>query len=249
MRRPTLQFISDLHLERIFKAPLLSKTDGKYLALLGDIGNPFKNNYLDFITQVSYKYEKVFVLSGNHEYWNDTSMEETDIRINTVTDKFSNVHYLNNDHYHLDNDYTVLGTTLWSHIDSRNREQNNRWGDHGNIKCQDKNITVDDINTLHSNCVTWLEQYLSKMKHKKIIVLSHHLPSYKLIIQKYHKKQYINVHDRFASNLDYLISNPIEAWLCGHSHCKIDTKINDVHCAINAGFSAYEAIPKTIVLS
>jgi hypothetical protein len=70
--------------------------------------------------------------------------------------------------------------------------------------------------------------------NKNVIVLTHHLPSYDLIIDKYKKGIYSKYQDRFASDLNHLLQSPVKYWLCGHSHCNIEKQINDVMCAINA---------------
>lgn len=228
--RYRMQYLSDLHLEYKSIVPKI-KPVGTYLALLGDIGNPYHCNYRDFLTQVSYKFEKVFVIPGNHEYWNHDNMDATINQIVKITSRFPNLYLLNNDSYQLD-DITILGTTLWSEIGLSNQSQYNKRGDHANILYRDQKITVKDINKIHNKAVAWLEQEIPKSK--KTIVLTHHLPSYQLIIPKYRGVRYEMIHDRFASHLDYLIQPSIVAWLSGHSHCRVDMKINGVFCSINA---------------
>ena len=236
----TLQFLSDVHLEYKNKIPTIHPK-ATYLALLGDIGNPFRKNYKIFLGQASDKFEKTFIISGNHEYWNTTSISDTDNKISQIAENFPNVYYLNNNS-HLINDYMILGTTLWTNIINKNR-----LGDNTKIIYDKKLLTDNNINTLHNNSVKWLKDQISK--HKNIIVLTHHLPSFKLIIPRFHKPRYINVHDRFASDLDYLITKPVVAWLCGHSHCQTDTYINGIYCGINAvGYRNNEIRSKVIDL-
>lgn len=67
--------MSDIHIE-------LSKTPDKYinrfipsqssddvLILAGDIGNPTSKIYKLFLTEISKYYAKVFIIAGNHEYY------------------------------------------------------------------------------------------------------------------------------------------------------------------------------------
>ncbi len=192
-----LQFLSDVHLEYRHIIPVI-KPMAKHLALLGDIGNPFQANYSSFIQQASQKFEKVFLISGNHEYlYND--IKTTDQRISDVCNSFDNVYYLNNQNIQI-NDITIAGTTLWTHH-----------------------------HPLHSTAVKFIESM--ETNHQRII-LTHHLPSYQLILPKFRK--YVNVYDQYASHLDHLIQKPVAAWLCGHSHCTLDKYINGVYCGINA---------------
>lgn len=217
-RSPThkfkLQYISDIHLEHMSHIPrILSRAN--YLALLGDIGHPTKHLYAEFMKYCSQNWSKVFLLSGNHEYIHQKySMQEINDIIITLTLKYNNVHYLNNSKYLIDN-HLILGTTLWS---------------------KGVNSTID---LLYKNSVDWLENNIKNNLNKDIVVLTHYLPSYQMIIPKYHMH---NTQYKYASHLDYLINPPVRAWLCGHSHCQLDKYINGVYCGINTLGYPHEAI-------
>jgi predicted phosphohydrolase len=217
-RLSSLQYISDIHLEYSVGFPKIP-VKGETLALLGDIGNPFRDNYREFLKYASSNWDSVFLLTGNHEYWNlqkdKYNRNDVDNKIRDIITQFPNITFLNNNKYEFSN-YTILGTTLWSCI---NKVSSKKMG--------------DDTISCHNNSVKWLESQIDA-SDKKIIVLSHHLPSYKLIIDKYRKNRYVPYHDRFASHLDYLMRDPIKVWLCGHSHSVNEMNINGVHCAINA---------------
>lgn len=203
-----LQFLSDVHLEYRYAIPVL-KPAASYLALLGDIGNPFQANYSSFLQQASQKFDKVFLISGNHEYLYN-NVQQTDNRISDVCSNLPNVYYLNNRSIEIDN-IIVLGTTLWT---------------------LNHPLHQKSVNFIKDNLST--QESLSTGINRKRIVLTHHLPSYQLILPQFSKYSYI--YDRYASHLDYLIQKPIAAWLCGHSHCKLDMHINGVYCGINANW-------------
>lgn len=224
-----LQYISDIHLEYKKSFPVIPKV-GNHLALLGDIGNPFKPNYTEFIKYTSKNWNKVFLLSGNHEYWQEKyDIHDVDNKIRDITTKFNNVIFLNNQKYSLDN-YTILGSTLWSKI---NKKPLTIMGDDQNIKYNGRNIAYNELNDMFDASHKWLSVNINESK-SPIIVLTHHLPSYKLIIEKFKTGYFAPYHDRFASNLDNLIKDPVKFWLCGHSHCNIEMNINNVYCGINA---------------
>ncbi len=63
----TFQLISDLHLEMGSYFNLKAKAP--YLLLVGDIGYPESQIYKDFLKQYSKKFDKIFYISGNHEYY------------------------------------------------------------------------------------------------------------------------------------------------------------------------------------
>jgi len=41
-----------------------------YLAMLGDIGYPAKPTYQELLLAMADRFQKVFVIAGNHEYYN-----------------------------------------------------------------------------------------------------------------------------------------------------------------------------------
>jgi len=209
LNRFKLQYISDIHLEHRTTLPKIpAKTN--YLALLGDIGHPNKPLYPEFLKYCSKNWDKVFLLSGNHEYEQKKySMREFDVMIQCHVSKYHNISYLNNQKKIVDN-HLILGTTLWS--------------DNTVLRPEHK------INELYKNSLNWLDTNIKQNTDKNIIVLSHYLPSYKLIIPKYrdYKPAF-----QYASHLDHLINKPVKAWLCGHSHCQFEKYINGVYCGIN----------------
>ena len=134
----TFQYISDIHLEHykideIIK--LVPKCISKYLILAGDIGYPQKPQYKEYLKLVSQIWEKVFVVAGNHEYYqidninNDQvyneikTKDEIDKLIYDITTEFENVYFLQNSKIELDIDdqkFVILGTTLFSNVQPKN---------------------------------------------------------------------------------------------------------------------------------
>ena len=94
-----IKVISDLHLERKIGFIKFKKNDiGGTLLLAGDIGSPLHSNYWDFLKYSSDNFEKVFFITGNHEYWNDNNYTMNDIN-NIIEEKSSeipNIEFLNN---------------------------------------------------------------------------------------------------------------------------------------------------------
>jgi predicted phosphohydrolase len=223
MNRRGFQYISDLHLERLVsgKFPRIAK-HADTLLLCGDIGNVYKSNYKSFLNYTSNEFDKVFLITGNHEYYHRDMKKVFDVdnKINDITSNFSNVHFLNQDCYQ-DKNYKILGTTLWADgFKYYMQEPNQHLKDFGEF-----------VHERHLSDVNWLSNNIYIEPRKEVIVMTHYLPTYKLISPQF---MHYNNLDRFANNLDFLIRSPVKYWLCGHSHCKFETKINNITCGINS---------------
>lgn len=137
----------------------------------GDIGNPFANEYQQFMNYLSYNTERVYLVPGNHEFWHHKQSEEkVHDKLEAMCDKLGNVEYLSNKKTKLHN-YDILGTTLWVPFYEKKYKENVEW--------------------LTSNIID----------SENVIVLSHYLPSYKLIVPKYWTKEYEPYQKQYASNL------------------------------------------------
>jgi hypothetical protein len=107
MRKLCFQYFSDLHLERKWKIPKISQVSDNLL-LAGDIGHPKDEIYQEFFKECSKKYERIFVVDGNHEW--DCGKPDPE-RFQKL--KLENVKLLENSHVELD-DHVILGSTLWT---------------------------------------------------------------------------------------------------------------------------------------
>lgn len=231
-RLGNMQYISDIHLEYrncMINLPIVSKN----MVLAGDIGNPFKYNYEEYLRKCSYDYENTFVISGNHEYWNGNfNIQEIDYKIENIINKFDNVHFIKNKIIETD-DAFIMGCVLWSNIYS---SLNSVTGDNINIKYKNKLIDTNQLNKLHVDDVAWLKQSINKIRNtdKNVIIVTHFLPTYKLKHDMYNNPKNSLIYDRYYTNLESLICKPITNWIGGHSHCKLSINLNNVDLHINA---------------
>ena len=83
----SIQVISDIHLEKnYYNLTELIQPNANYLMITGDIWLPYLSHYTQFLKECSQNFEKVFIISGNLEYYQhlqqtDTwTMQETDPR-------------------------------------------------------------------------------------------------------------------------------------------------------------------------
>lgn len=245
MAKQSIQYISDIHLEFYeekhveFSKFVIPVSEN--IALLGDIGYPTDENYYNFISDCSNAFKKVFVVSGNHEYYtnpeNSVTMVDMDKIIQSICKTFTNVYFLNNSEHILDDSTIILGTTLWSKIAENEMDSIAlSINDYIKIRMRGRNITPNDINMIFSSNVSWLVSKLSQHSDKRIIILTHHSPSYKSIHQKYKGYPF---NSAFASDLSYIFeTHPnIMFWLFGHTHCTVEFVENFSKCATNpAGY-------------
>ena len=184
-----LRYVSDLHIEKGFNR-YLKKTEKPYLLLGGDIGNPYKENYKEFLLSNSQFYDKVFIISGNHEYDYPNKIDDIELKIRDICSKKNNLFYLQKDvHTLCKKDKIILaGCTLWS------------------PKPISKNI-------YHLEHIKWITNILEKNINNNYVIATHHAP-HPLCINDYSKTP-----NYFVSDQTNIIkkSNMI-CWIYGHTH-------------------------------
>lgn len=223
-----IKYISDLHLERKIKKIKFNNKDlGGNIFLAGDIGSPLKHNYWEFLEYLSFSYDHVFFTTGNHEYWNNHNLTINQINeiIEYKSSRYNNLHFMNNKKIKFNN-YEILGTILWSY------PQYNIYNsiDFRKIYFRtNQRLSPKIMRKLYYNNLIWLRKNLKNDTPK--IVMTHYLPSYQLT-KKY--KRYLKVQSLFASDLEYIIKDPIKLWIFGHTHDRIIKQINGVPCVVNS---------------
>ena len=234
-----LRLVSDIHLELSnhisetigqLSSQIITDNIEDVLILAGDIGDPFSESYKDFLARMSHHFNKIFIVSGNHEYYKTTvsTMKEIDDKIREVTESFNNVHFLQRDSI-IYNRVRFLGCTLWSRV--KNSSNCVYMNDFTLIP----EMTFNMYRSLHTNDVKWLKGELNKTgDFDSTVVVTHHLPSYKLINHKYEGNL---MNEFFASDLDYLVKKA-SIWCCGHTHSANKIVIGECHCYVNpVGYS------------
>jgi predicted phosphodiesterase len=210
------------------------------LCLAGDIGYPYSGIYREFLKQMNSDFKKVFIIAGNHEYYNSDkygthTMEDIHQHIKWVIglNKLDNVTFLNNSHKEYNN-VLFVGTTLWSKIPSMNMNDICLMNDFKQIE----GLTYDTYNLLHYKSCSFIEDTLASVEKgdvyknptKKIVMMTHHLPSFNLIDEKH---TYSDTNCFYASKCDAYFVKPIKAWIYGHTHTPNKTLINNIQFVCN----------------
>lgn len=212
-----IQILSDVHFD-IWNCPFDFPVNAPYLAILGDLGNPNSELFQNFISHQANRFQKVFFLAGNHEFYGYTYHDTLEI-IQSFCTSINNVVFLNKNIYDLSPDLRIAGCTLWSEIMEHQKwEINTFMMDFKKIK----NWTVDDYNQQHQNEKEWLIQQIdiAKTLNKKLVVFTHHAPSFLHTCRPEHENGPFM--SGYCTNLDHLLKKPVTLWAFGHSHSSCD---------------------------
>lgn len=253
-----IHLISDIHLElatngpktiRLVKQRLqYQEVSNAVLVLAGDIGKPTGKLYRMFLQEMSSIYAHVIIITGNHEYYqtgrfvkgslrkfetkHPLTMQEVDAAARKVASEFSNVHFLQRESIVLDG-VRFLGCTLWSRPQL---ELASTINDFTYIPEFEKNPKL--FEDLHEADVKWLSETLplKSDEYNKTVVITHHLPSFKLVSEGYQNNPK-NVF--YASDLEHLMAGA-DVWLAGHTHVGTQLEIASCRCYVNPLGYAWE---------
>lgn len=248
-----IQFASDLHLEfydnisrgeRFFEVLLHSNLQADVLVLAGDIGYPESPILLKFLKWCSECWKHVIWVYGNHEYYNKKphpkwryiqhlSMPEKEEIGKAFEEAIPNLHVLHNETLVLPEfpDYIFVGSTLWTDVQpSQTAMLEYSMADFSYIEQKDSMpFTTQEWMRRHTESRAFIEETL-ETPSKKAIIITHHLPSYDMILDKYKNS---DCNYGFAAHCDSLLKNPsVVAWICGHSHGS--KKHDTLPCYLNA---------------
>jgi UDP-2,3-diacylglucosamine pyrophosphatase LpxH len=217
----SVQIVSDLHIESIDNDdvnPLDFITpEAPILILAGDIGSFYRQKQLkNFLEKISNYFHIVLYIIGNHEYYYTPEYQHINFfnlkqRLFSIAKTIKNLHVLDRDSV-LIGDVCIAGCTLWTNLD---------------IKLPKFIVKIPDFSTEKyiNNYFTDLEfitkiSNYCKTKNYKLIVVTHHPPTYKVLENSNKNKKYISL---YSNNLDKLLDKTlINTWICGHIHKNFD---------------------------
>lgn len=213
-----LQYASDLHLEFPENKEYLRmnplQQEGEILVLAGDIV-PFArmNDHPDFFDYLSDNFEFTYWVPGNHEYYRSDINERSGFMNEKIRD---NVFLVNNTAVNKGK-IKLIFSTLWTKISQGNRfEIEALYSDFQVIKNRDRVLDAHKYNHLHDQCVAFLEKELTGDKSDTMVVVTHHMPTFRNYPEEY-KGEILN--EAFASELSDLIKETCPGyWIFGHHH-------------------------------
>jgi Icc-related predicted phosphoesterase len=140
----------------------------------------------------------------------------------------------------------IVGCTLWTDFrmfgDNQKQNAMNKGyrclNDYRRIKENGKAFTPERSVELHEEAIAYLKGYLEFDREKagweKLVVVTHHAPSLRSVVEKY-KDDLLTA--CFASNLEDLVSKA-DLWIHGHTHSSADFNIGK--CRVISNPRGYE---------
>ena len=250
-----MQIVSDLHLEFYRPQEIIDKVKlkitAKYLALLGDICVCGTNDIINmerFLDYYSPKYELIFWLPGNHEFYSGKktyrSIDEIIARCKTLCKKYNNVVFLNNNFCDIkinETKYRIIGTTMWTHIPKAQEEYiAANMNDYNHIYVTGERyigliamqgivrLTPADVTAMHTKAVRYIYKHI-KESPLPLIILTHHKPFLEAVETKLNAGYETNVIGAIPPKL----KPKIKFWGYGHTHKHFASSVDGVFLISN----------------
>lgn len=245
----SLQYISDIHLEyreECTKIEDMLIPVSKNLALCGDIGNLGSDRYREFIYMCSEKFENVFVIFGNHEFYNEKDMVQIqtieEIKTNLQNTSFPpNVHFLDNCTVFINTRTNrvyqqcpqdaqheilqIIGSTLWTDVDKKLGTVMNDYKHIyvGTNTHTQKLLTPDDVLGLYKKNVEYILEQLDKHPNVTTVLLTHHGP-HPVCNGEYTNNVLQSAYTSFIPELYRRIN--LLACISGHTHSSVNQSVS-----------------------
>lgn len=211
---------SEFHNDRIPQFDINSDCD--IVVLAGDIAS--HHSIFNVLIKLQSLYNKPLIfIPGNHEYYG-VSISDLNHRFSTFQHK--DIHILNNYSIKIEK-YTFIGSTGW--FDGSSQPITNETKRKINDFYKIQELKYNLYSPYHNGNIS--RNYIEQNNNiPNSIIITHHLPSTSLISEQY---KYSDINGCFANDWDCLFNDNMLAWIHGHSHDSINTKINNIPCVRN----------------
>lgn len=233
----TLKYIrefSDCHLNCYFSAktnlwePVPYHTDDETaLILAGDLWESDKflmHSNKSWISELAKRFHSIIVIAGNHDYWGE-EFYSYPVKIKKKIEELglTNVYFLENDTINIDRTKFV-GATLWTDFNKSDPftvwQARQVMNDYKYIRSgpEYKKLMAEQLLAKHFKSREYI--FTNAVKDEdtdKVIVVSHHSPSFLSLSDRYRGNGYHNGY--YHSELgDLIVDSEIDYWYHGHVH-------------------------------
>ena len=262
-----IRIASDLHLEAyrgrdmdkivgdIFKPH--AEDSNSVLVLAGDISADFKN-LIDFIKHIENDFAKVIYIPGNHEYYGKDYSETNNALDGLFKSELKNTVWCNGsvDSHIIDNVRFIYGT-MWADGGKSIQEEEMvgaGLNDFRIIGHNGRRFTVAHMQNIFYTQKGEIKRLLQKKFDGKNVVITHHIPSYKLC----HPRFGTDINGGFAGDCENILESPYapDVWIYGHTHDSHDEMFMNTRMVCNPKgyprehvgmeFNSYVSGPKLI---
>jgi len=231
-----LYILSDLHLEFSTFEPF--KTDADVVVLAGDIAK--KSNGIIWARE-AFPNKEIIYVPGNHEFYGTQRLDT--LALMRIAADQCGVHLLDDEDVVI-NGVRFLGSTLWTDFKLFGEANKITAMSDGQNCLNDFRLIHEGIMLfspalsieLHERSLAWLREKLDSPFDGKTVVVTHHLPSARSVVEKFKNSP---ISACFASELDYLFGK-MDLWVHGHTHDNLDYEVNGTHVICNPrGYVTY----------
>lgn len=206
--------------------------------------------FREFFDLCSSIFPHVVYVAGNHEFYDGRFYAALDY-LKTECDRWSNIHFLEDDQVVIGN-HTFVGSTLWTDMNGGDPITMNAviggLRDYQTIR-NDKlgytKIRAQHTMDRHRRSLNYIKGVVEQDPQKKYVVVTHMAPSRKSIHPHYQVYNHLN--GAYCSDLDcFIYHHPqIVLWTHGHLHNTSDYDIGTTRVVCNPrGYVGYEASAK-----
>jgi Icc-related predicted phosphoesterase/NTP pyrophosphatase (non-canonical NTP hydrolase) len=257
-----ISYASDLHIEA-GNVTLTNNDNSDVLVLAGDIcvssnlklteddwASEIQSERIhNFFRQCSKEFKHIVYVVGNHEHYNGR-FEETVSNLKKHLFYIKNLHILDNTVVQIE-DVLFVGATMWTSIKNNCSFAKNSvqrmMNDFRIIHVGDRRFTADDAVKEFHETYRFIDLITNLHKYKKIVVVTHHTPSFKSVSPQFEMDFPMNY--GYHSDCEYLMKKNVIAWICGHTHARHSYYIGNTLVTNNArGYTRFEECAKTFEL-
>jgi Icc-related predicted phosphoesterase len=204
--------------------------------------------YRKFLEECSSKFKHVLWVAGNHEFYHGKWFETLDI-LKHEAEYFPNITFMENSTVDIDG-YKFIGASMWT--DANKQDPLTKihveavLNDYRIIKNEKegyRRLSISDSLQRHLASMRYFSEQWDKFKHDKVIMVTHHAPTFQSISPDYVGETLTN--GGYASDLsNEILNNPqIKLWVHGHVHAKNDYIVGNCRVVSNPrGYIGHEVI-------
>lgn len=239
--------VSDLHGVLPVFGP---DTKDTVLLLPGDLHETAKGlQYRGMIDTLCSAFRAVILVPGNHEYYG-SNIESTHRKLSEMDAEIPNFHFLQSNSVQID-DVLCIGSTLWTSMDNNNPmtkfDAGRMMNDYRYIRTGPpghgwkRKLNVEDTMMFHKQGSDYITKTINantvdstvstEYTPSKVLVLSHHAPSFMSVSPEYRSS---SLNGAYCSDLDQMILDlKPDVWVHGHVHTSHDYQIDGTRVLCN----------------